>query len=219
VKSVASSRILARARELVLHPHTAAETRYLHPMTGWAPIILTALGSGALGSIITTYGTQTRERRQARAQAREAIRQVQNLTVPVPTHEQLTTALDNLETSAMLARLPRRLTGLNREALYIRRDVMASVSEADHPTTQNPPTCTATWHSPLNTSRANPPAPHRCDLASHPRRALPLVAHSPARPRYGHTPRPGPDRRGKRRWERETIRKAKQELKHRRQAS
>jgi hypothetical protein len=31
------------------------------------------------------------------------------------------------------ADVPGRLTGLNREALYIRRDVMASVSEADPP--------------------------------------------------------------------------------------
>ena len=89
-----------------------SQTRYLHPMTDWAPIIFAALGSGALGSIITIYGTQTRERVQARAQAREAIRQVQNFTFPLPTHEQLTAALDQLETSAMLARLPKQLTGL-----------------------------------------------------------------------------------------------------------
>lgn len=103
-------------------------------MTDWVPIVLTALGSGALGSIITTYGTQTRERRQARAQAREAIRQVQKLMFQVPTHEQLTAALDNLETSAILARLPKRLTGLNSAALYIRREILALLSHT-HPMT------------------------------------------------------------------------------------
>ena len=179
-------------------------------MTDWAPIILTALGSGALGSIIATYGAQTRERRQARAQAREAMRQVQNLTLLVPTHEQLTAAPDNLETSAMLARLPRRLTGLNREALYIRRNVMASVAEADPP--DDPESANsyndiafasehiagetlqllidATWHPTLG-------APYRWWRTRQLARVMDI------------RPRPGPDRRGKRRWERETIRKAK----------
>jgi hypothetical protein len=72
-------------------------------MTDWVPIVIAAIGSGAVGSVITAYGTQTRERRQARAQAREAIRQVQNLTYPLRTQEQVDAALDNLETSAMLA--------------------------------------------------------------------------------------------------------------------
>ena len=36
----------------------------------------------------------------------------------MPTWEQLTIALDDLELSAVLARLPKKLTGLNREALY-----------------------------------------------------------------------------------------------------
>jgi hypothetical protein len=66
-------------------------------------LIVTGLGAGVAGSVITTYGTQTRERRQARAQTREAIRQLQNLFVSQPTHEQLTAALDNLETSAIEA--------------------------------------------------------------------------------------------------------------------
>jgi hypothetical protein len=67
------------------HCTPQSETANFTLMTDWAPIILTALGSGALGSIITTYGTQTRERRQARTQARDAIRRVENLTLPVPT--------------------------------------------------------------------------------------------------------------------------------------
>ena len=188
-------------------------------MNDWAPIILTAVGSGALGSIITTYGTQTRERRQARAQAREAIRQVQSLTVPVPTYEQLTAALDNLETSAMLAGLPEKLTALNREALYIRREVMANVNEPsppDDPDFANSRSdiafavdhiagetlhllVDATWHPILS-------APYRWWRT----RQLARVMDT--------RPRPGPRPRDKRRWERETIRKAKRELKQHRSA-
>lgn len=189
-------------------------------MTDWAPIILTALGSGALGSIITTYGTQTRERRQARTQARDAIRRVENLTFPVPTREQLATALDDLETSAMLARLPKKLTSLNREALYTRRDSMASVAELGPPDAPGPATydsgiafasqhiagetlrllVDATWHPILG-------APYRWWRT----RQLYRVMDT--------RPRPGPRSRDKRRWERETIRKAKREMKRDRRAS
>ena len=189
-------------------------------MTDWATIILTALGSSVLGSIITTYGTQTRERRQARAQAREAIRQVQDLTFPVPTHEQLSAALGNLETNAMLAGLPKKLTGLNREALYIRRDFLARAAEpgpSSGSVLANPDTdmefasdhiaaetlqllVDTTWHPILS-------APHRWWRT----RQLSRVMDT--------RPRPGPRPRDKRRWERETIRKAKRERKRRRRAS
>ena len=76
-------------------------------MTDWLTIAFTTLGAGAAGSIITTFGTQTRERRQARGEAREAIRQVQNLILQAPTYDQLAPALGNPETSAMLAGLPK----------------------------------------------------------------------------------------------------------------
>lgn len=189
-------------------------------MTDWAPIIFTALASGTFGSVITTYGTQTRERRQARAQARDAIRQVQNFTLPVPTEEQLNAALDSFETSAMLARLPKKLTSLNREALYMRRNSMASVAEPGLPDTpesviydsdiafasQHIATETiqllvdATWHPILG-------APYRWWRT----RQLSRVMDT--------HPRPGPRSREKHRWERDTIRKAKREMKRRRRAS
>jgi hypothetical protein len=189
-------------------------------MTNWAPIILTALGSGALGSIITTYGTQTRERRQARTQARDAIRRVQNLTFPVPTREQLTVGLDNLETSAMLARLPKKLTSLNREALYIRRDSMASVSEtepsaAPQVSAYDSDLAFASDHIAAETLRL------LIDATWHPILGAPYRwwrTRQLARVMATH-PRPGPRSRDKRRWERETIRKAKREMKRRRQSS
>lgn len=86
------------------------------PNADWIPLILTALTSGTISSIITTYGTQTRERRRARTAARAAIRHTQTLTLGQPTHAEITTALDTLETAAMLAGLPRTLTTLHREA-------------------------------------------------------------------------------------------------------
>jgi len=196
-----------------------AENRYLQPMTDWPPIILTAIGSGAVGSIITTYGTQTRERRQARAQAREAIRQVQNSAYPVPTQEQLTATLDNLETSAMLAGLPKNLIAINREAIYIRRGVMESVATASPPDDPSLAASNsdlafaadhiagetlqllvdATWHPILS-------APYRWWRTRHLARVMDT------------RPRPGPRQRDKRRWERQHIRKAKRELKQRRRA-
>jgi hypothetical protein len=38
-------------------------------MTDWVPLLLTGFGSGVLGSVITTYGSQARERRDARKEA------------------------------------------------------------------------------------------------------------------------------------------------------
>ena len=84
--------------------------------SGWFPLILTTLGAGATGAVISTYGTQTRERRQARAAAREALRNVENLTPSPDTREQVAAALDAFDTSAMLAGLPRKVTVLHREA-------------------------------------------------------------------------------------------------------
>jgi hypothetical protein len=186
-------------------------------MTDWALVILTALGSGALGAIVTTYGTQTRERRQARTQVREALRQVQNLMRHVPTYEQLTAALDNLETSAMLARLPQELTGLNRDALHTLREHLASVAEphpSDGPELADARSDTAflsdhiagetiqlfidaTWHP----------------ILSAPRRWWRTRQLSRVMDTY---PRPGPRLRDKRRWERDTIRRAKRDRKRRR---
>ncbi len=178
-------------------------------MTDWAPIIVTALASGGLGSVVTPYGTQTRERRQARAEAREAIRRVQELLYPLPNREHLSAALDNLETSVMLAGLPKNLTGLNREALYIRQEILASVAE-ERPVDDDTSFAVehiadetlrllidATWHPILG-------APYRWSRT----RQLARVMDT--------RPRPGPRPRDKRRWERETIRRAKLELKQRR---
>lgn len=105
--------------------------RYLSCVTDWAPVVLAAVGSGVAGSIVTTYGSQTRERHQARAQARDAIREVQmqSLVLQLPSYEELRARLDRLETAAMLARLPRKLTALHGTALFIMRDVLEGAAE------------------------------------------------------------------------------------------
>lgn len=87
-------------------------------MTAWATLAFTTLGGGVVGSIVTTYASQSRERRRARADAREAIRKADRLATDPPrtVHNDFIAALDNLETAAMLAGLPRALTELHREA-------------------------------------------------------------------------------------------------------
>ena len=94
-------------------------------MSSWLAIIFTTLGGGAVGSIVTTYGTQTRERRAARAKARDSLRRVQRAARPQPGllppvanagHSALLAALDDLDTNAMLAGLPSGLVTLYREA-------------------------------------------------------------------------------------------------------
>jgi hypothetical protein len=84
-------------------------------MTNWVPLILTTLGAGAVGSIITTYGAQASDRREARARARESLTKAENLSRGGDvTHEHITAAMDDLEISAMIARLSRTLVDLHR---------------------------------------------------------------------------------------------------------
>jgi hypothetical protein len=79
-------------------------------------LILTGLGGGVLGAIITTNGAQTKERRQARATAREALRQAEAICLRQHPGNEVTRAFDELETAAMLAGLPRTLINVHRRA-------------------------------------------------------------------------------------------------------
>jgi len=86
-------------------------------MTDWVPLLLTTLGAGAAGAIITTYGAQASDRRAARAKARECLSKAENLSEGGDiSHEEITAAMDELEISAMIARLPRTLVDLHRVA-------------------------------------------------------------------------------------------------------
>jgi hypothetical protein len=45
--------------------------------TGWLPLIITTLGAGAIGSMITTYGTQGRQRLDARSNAMACLERIE----------------------------------------------------------------------------------------------------------------------------------------------
>jgi hypothetical protein len=83
--------------------------------TDWVTLALTTLGGGAVGSIVTTYTSQTRERRQARSDAREAITRAEKVAF-LRNEDAFHDALETLETKAMLAGMPRHLTTLYRKA-------------------------------------------------------------------------------------------------------
>jgi hypothetical protein len=53
--------------------------------TGWLPLILTTFGAGVAGSLIATYGGQSRERRKARSEAMASLQKLETarLTRPV----------------------------------------------------------------------------------------------------------------------------------------
>jgi hypothetical protein len=135
---------------------------------------------------------------------------------PVATFDELAAALASLETSAMLAGLSQKLTALHSDALFTVRDGMESVSRTPPGDQDTEPASLpdvpgagdimfaadhiagvttkllidATWHPILG-------APYRWW------RTRQLSSVSATRPR------PGPDRRGIRQWERKTIRESK----------
>ena len=85
-------------------------------------LTVTGLGAGVAGSVITLYGTQTRERRQARAQSREAIREVQKPhRQPAQLHFHAVSAED-------IATIVRRLHEPRRSLIFRRSSLCVSPS-------------------------------------------------------------------------------------------
>ena len=82
--------------------------------TDWPSTLLTTLGGGVIGAVVTLFGSQTGERRRARAEARKAIKRAEKAALH-GTHEEFDAALEDLETTAMLAAFPRFLTDLYRK--------------------------------------------------------------------------------------------------------
>jgi len=79
---------------------------------GWLPLILTTLGAGAVGSIITTYGAQGRVRREARSRAMAALEHIDSARHARLVGEGFTyprQAFAELEACCMVAGVPRRL--------------------------------------------------------------------------------------------------------------
>jgi hypothetical protein len=85
----------------------------------WVLVLLAALGSGALGSVVTTYGTQARERRAARGEARSCLLRVEQLARRTDTsqdyHGRLLAVLDDLEGAMLIAALPQYLATFYRD--------------------------------------------------------------------------------------------------------
>jgi type II secretory pathway pseudopilin PulG len=90
-------------------------------MTLVGTVVTTAVAGvfgGMGGAVIIASSAQARERRDARAQAREALRRAENLSLSLrPGHQVIKAAHADLETRALLARLPRALVELYCEAM------------------------------------------------------------------------------------------------------
>ena len=74
-------------------------------VTGWIPLVLTTFFGGAVGSLVTTYGSQTGERRNARSRVRAEIHRTSSV-VRKQNEAQLSESLNDFEITAMLAGLP-----------------------------------------------------------------------------------------------------------------
>src|SRR5262249_479056 len=94
---------------------------------GWLTLLITTLGAGAAGAIITTYGTQSRDRRNARAEVRARLNHVARLAVNRETpHDQLRSAFREVEDAAFIAAVPQLVVDVYRDA----REGGVGVSEA-----------------------------------------------------------------------------------------
>lgn len=89
-------------------------------MVTWLTFLLAAIGGGSTGAIIATWTATARDRRQARANVRQALAQAEEAALPAqdssPDGRKLVEALDHLDTAVMLAHLPRVLTDLYKDA-------------------------------------------------------------------------------------------------------
>ncbi len=78
-----------------------------------AVVVPTALGSSVASTLITTYATQSRERKAARVEVRRAMRAAQSVAYKVDTRiTQLQETLDEFVRAAQLAQLPVPLVDL-----------------------------------------------------------------------------------------------------------
>jgi hypothetical protein len=77
----------------------------------WALVTISSAGSGAIGAAVTTYSTQAKERRAARAEVRAFLQRVEQLARRIDTtaqgyHAQLVAVLDDLQGAMLAAGLP-----------------------------------------------------------------------------------------------------------------
>jgi hypothetical protein len=82
---------------------------------GWLPLVFTTLGGGVVGSLITTYGSQARDRRAARCEAMASIQcfeLARGRKTPPEIFECDNDSLIEVETRCLLAGIPRYLVDL-----------------------------------------------------------------------------------------------------------
>jgi hypothetical protein len=95
---------------------------------GWLTLVITTLGAGAAGAVITTYGAQSRDRRAARAEVRaqllRAEKAARNPDAPI---DELYAAIGNLNRAAFVAATPRRIIELYAHATVTARLVSLAV--------------------------------------------------------------------------------------------
>jgi hypothetical protein len=76
----------------------------------WVLVMGASVASGALGALVTAYGTQARERRPARAKVYACFQRVEELSrQPDPSqgyYRQLLSVLEDLETASLIAAIP-----------------------------------------------------------------------------------------------------------------
>lgn len=87
-------------------------------VTGWFPLVLTTFFGGAVGSLVTTYGSQTGERRKARSQVRTELHHTSSIGFHKQNKAQLVESLNNFEITAMLAGLPEMGATLYNDSGY-----------------------------------------------------------------------------------------------------
>jgi hypothetical protein len=81
-------------------------------------VVAASVASGVLGSIVTTYGTQARERRTARTEVRKHFQRVERLArhrdLSQEYYWQVVASLDDLEGAMLVAGMPRYVAAFYR---------------------------------------------------------------------------------------------------------
>lgn len=83
--------------------------------SGWLPFVVTTLGAGGAGSLITTLGSQSRERRRVRSEALECLQRTETTRMAQPLSGEPYYDADRfaeLQTKCLLAGVPRHVVTL-----------------------------------------------------------------------------------------------------------
>src|SRR2546423_11175370 len=83
----------------------------------WITLLLTVFGAGATGAVITTFGGQSRDRREARARVRTTLATAERLCQTLDTSpDAARQAIFDVENAAFMAAVPSRVIAIYRDA-------------------------------------------------------------------------------------------------------